>query len=368
MEKEIGIETALFGGPPELGNILKLSLGQINFMSIFALPLFEGVTSLCPAMKCTVEQIKMNRSRWQEVANQQQAQAAPGIPSDAQRSPRSLSPAKAETHPVSSVQENNVQADESSNAHITLDQPPDRLTSAPSPTTQKKFADDHIDLTQTTISGFQTVENDDNASSGTQSSDEENSDTGKSSGATLTAHTTDHDRASSSSRRASRRSNSYGASRDTRTQSASTTTNTVATPTSPATNATSFVTLDSNDEKDCAASGLSSASDVCPLDEHHSRPSSSGIYAVSSRQRLEPNDHHSMPQKPRSSQGFEEFGKTHHVMTAILGNAWNGREPTSHRSHEQLGSSSRHNIPRKKSRLRLAFWRRKPHFQQEAGN
>ncbi|OKL59677.1 hypothetical protein UA08_05273 [Talaromyces atroroseus] len=378
MEKEIGMETALFGGPPELGNILKLSLGQINFMSIFAIPLFEGVSSLCPDIKGTVEQIKVNRGRWQEVASQQQASTTTVGPSDAQRSSRSLRSAKSQTLPVSSVQENNVQADEDSNAHITLDQPPTRLASPPSPTAQKKFADDNIDLSQTTVSGFQTEadgDSDDNPPSEYQSSEEDNSNTCKSSGATLTTHNVEPDRVSSSSRRVSRRSSSYGAGRDTRTQSESTTTNTVATPTSPATNATSFVTLDSSDEKDCAASGLSSASDVCPLDENHSRPSSSGIYAVSDRQRLRTNDRNPISQKPRSSQGFEEFGKTHHVMTAILGNAWSGREssadskhPTSHRSHEQLTSSTRHNLPRKKSRLRLAFWRRKPQSQQEAGN
>ncbi|KUL86167.1 hypothetical protein ZTR_08442 [Talaromyces verruculosus] len=357
MEKEIGMETALFGGPPELGNMHKLSLGQINFMSIFALPLFEGVAGLCPEITCTVKHIRLNRSRWQEVANYEEKREASII--SAERSPRSLSPARRESLKVSTVQENDVSTDQDGKAQVILDQPPEFTNTAPPLTAQKDYANGHIDLSQTTMAGFRTAGNGpvrDELSSESRSSDDD--DTGESSGATLMTHNKSrHDRASSG--RGSRPTSSYGAGRDTRTQSASTTTNTVATPVSPATNATSFVTLDS-DDKESRGSGLSSASDVYPLDDNHSRPSSSGLYG----QRLQPNGH-SIPPKPRSSQGFEEFEKSHHLMTAILGNGRNGHDGSlekvrsSHRSHEQLTSASRHDLPRKKSRLRLAFWRRK---------
>jgi hypothetical protein len=40
-----------------LGNIYKLATGQIGFMSIFALPLFEGVSDILPDLKFTVHQI-----------------------------------------------------------------------------------------------------------------------------------------------------------------------------------------------------------------------------------------------------------------------------------------------------------------------
>ncbi|KAI7971234.1 hypothetical protein EIK77_007050 [Talaromyces pinophilus] len=357
MEKEIGMETALFGGPPELGNMHKLSLGQINFMSIFALPLFEGVAGLCPEITCTVKHIKMNRSRWQEVANYEEKREAPTI--SAEHSPRSLSPARRESLKVSTAQENDVSTDQDGKAHVILDQPPEFTNTALPLTDQKDYANGHIDLSQTTMAGFRTAANGavrDEPSSESQSSDDD--DTGESSGATLMAHNkSHHDRASSG--RGSRPTSSYGAGRDTRTQSASTTTNTVATPVSPATNATSFVTLDS-DDKESRGSELSSASDVYPLDDNHSRPSSSGLYG----QRLQPNGH-SIPPKPRSSQGFEEFGKSHHLMTAILGNGRNGHDGSlekvrsPHRSQEQLTSAPCHDLPRKKSRLRLAFWRRK---------
>ncbi|RDH28255.1 high affinity cAMP phosphodiesterase [Aspergillus welwitschiae] len=69
MEKEVGMETALFGGPPELGNIYKLATGQIGFMSIFALPLFEGVSDILPDLKFTVEHIRSNQSKWHFLAD-----------------------------------------------------------------------------------------------------------------------------------------------------------------------------------------------------------------------------------------------------------------------------------------------------------
>ncbi|GMF68876.1 unnamed protein product [Aspergillus oryzae] len=69
MEKEVGMETALFGGPPELGNVYKLAIGQIGFMSIFALPLFEGVADILPDMRFTVEHIRNNQSRWHHLAD-----------------------------------------------------------------------------------------------------------------------------------------------------------------------------------------------------------------------------------------------------------------------------------------------------------
>ena len=50
MENQIGMETTLFGGPPEIGNMMKLANGQIGFMSMFAHPLFANVTDVIPAM------------------------------------------------------------------------------------------------------------------------------------------------------------------------------------------------------------------------------------------------------------------------------------------------------------------------------
>lgn len=104
MEKEVGMETALFGGPPELGNVYKLATGQIGFMSIFAIPLFEGVSDILPQLQFTVEQIRSNQSRWHYYADrekrrqsQQQRDGSRQLDDvhddDQPRSPRSQSPA-----------------------------------------------------------------------------------------------------------------------------------------------------------------------------------------------------------------------------------------------------------------------------------
>ena len=66
MEKDVGIPTTLFGGPPELGNLLKLGNSQNSFMNIFARPLFEAVTDILPAMAFAVNEMKANQEIWTE--------------------------------------------------------------------------------------------------------------------------------------------------------------------------------------------------------------------------------------------------------------------------------------------------------------
>ncbi|CAF9909236.1 MAG: 3',5'-cyclic-nucleotide phosphodiesterase [Alectoria fallacina] len=66
MEKDVGIPTTLFGGPPELGNLVKLGNSQNSFMNIFARPLFEAVTDILPAMAFAVDEMKVNQEIWTE--------------------------------------------------------------------------------------------------------------------------------------------------------------------------------------------------------------------------------------------------------------------------------------------------------------
>ncbi|KAI5288933.1 3',5'-cyclic-nucleotide phosphodiesterase [Ascosphaera aggregata] len=69
MEKEVGMKTALFGGPPELGNMVELAKGQIGFMEFFALPLFQGVGELLPGIMPPANEISKNLSVWREVSS-----------------------------------------------------------------------------------------------------------------------------------------------------------------------------------------------------------------------------------------------------------------------------------------------------------
>lgn len=83
MEKEVGMKTALFGGPPQLGNMVELAKGQIGFMDFFALPLFRGVGELLPGIMSPACEISKNMAVWREISNeetvpqQQQPQQTP---------------------------------------------------------------------------------------------------------------------------------------------------------------------------------------------------------------------------------------------------------------------------------------------------
>lgn len=98
MEQTVCIETTLFGGPPELGNVTKLANSQIGFMNIFALPLFESVTDILPPMKFTVDQIKSNQGVWKQRIEEEKVKDASSPmkkieeSSEGWQSPRSASP------------------------------------------------------------------------------------------------------------------------------------------------------------------------------------------------------------------------------------------------------------------------------------
>lgn len=107
MEKDVGIPTTLFGGPPELGNIIKLGNSQNSFMNIFARPLFEAVTDILPAMAFAVNEMKTNQEIWTEkIKKQTLKEAATGSKkhrsSEVLLSPRSGSPDRPTSQPESS--------------------------------------------------------------------------------------------------------------------------------------------------------------------------------------------------------------------------------------------------------------------------
>jgi hypothetical protein len=65
MEQELEMPSCLFGGPPVRDDIIKLGESQIGFMNIFAMPLFEAVTDILPAMRFAVDEILANKAVWE---------------------------------------------------------------------------------------------------------------------------------------------------------------------------------------------------------------------------------------------------------------------------------------------------------------
>ena len=105
MEKEVGIETTLFGGPPELGNVTKLANSQNGFMNIFARPLFEVVTDILPCMAFAVNEMKANTEVWKGKIEQEtlkQEKQGTGSISEAVLSPRTRSPNRSSSQPEAS--------------------------------------------------------------------------------------------------------------------------------------------------------------------------------------------------------------------------------------------------------------------------
>ena len=313
------METALFGGPPELGNLLKLATGQISFMAVFALPLFEGVAELCPQLSFAVQQIQSNRSIWQDLADREKRRSRPRD----SRSSRPVSPEAGKHH--AGPNKITIMVDESANKQGS----PRRSLengSSPQPSTGR-------------VHPF--------------------------------------------SSRDSLPSIPRGGSLERRTQSASTDTRTVGTPASPVTKATSVVSLDDDsdddagDDEGCVFSSHSEVETSVDV----SRPPSSDVYVVRGGQ-------HGGGGGTSAYDGLatrridDDVTKSYHVMTAFVSSGLSsagsspvendkshiGREAATTttttttrraRSTERAVSVAR-GLTRKKSRLRLAFWRRRP--------
>ncbi|KAL8714909.1 MAG: hypothetical protein Q9220_001422 [cf. Caloplaca sp. 1 TL-2023] len=101
MEGDLGMTTTLFGGPPELGNIIKLANSQNGFMNIFACPLFEAVGDILPSMKFAVDEMKANQEIWRRKIEEQNSrgQKKKSFSSESFLSPRSGSPSRSSSQP-----------------------------------------------------------------------------------------------------------------------------------------------------------------------------------------------------------------------------------------------------------------------------
>lgn len=90
MEEDLGIESALFAAP--VRETIELGKSQIGFMNMFAIPLFQGVTDVMPAMAFSVDELQLNKSAWQEKIYEEQARARKdSLMTDGMFSPRTMS-------------------------------------------------------------------------------------------------------------------------------------------------------------------------------------------------------------------------------------------------------------------------------------
>ncbi|KAI2788983.1 hypothetical protein POX_e07009 [Penicillium oxalicum] len=452
MEKEVGMETALFGGPPELGNIYKLATSQIGFMSIFALPLFEGVADLLPQLQFTGEHIRSNQAQWQQFANHEMRRKK-GMhledDSEAAVSPLSRSPIITPAEPAESSDstlragpsDRDVDQDDFDSpaaSDRTQSQPrvynentiepvvsPDtpgpqiEITGTPmepEPTTSRKSSSAIPDLSYFSIptapqsaresnateyqnpitdpssrppgdpavlaaalytnagddSGNVSVKTDDHSSSNGRSSNDRPS--GSRHGYGQQTDRRSHHAHHSSSVRTSGPSSSTRNS-CTRTQSMSTYGNNM-TPISPATNATSFLQVDSGDEKRVSDESAPQ-SDLGGLDDSSTRPSTSYASHLGDHE-SNYSSSHSMSKHPSHARSEGDGGHQHYSDPAPNGT----RSPTPHSNTTGDSNRTDHStgdvrgdphgavprrLPKRRSRLRLAFWKRRNHHQEVHG-
>lgn len=445
------METALFGGPPELGNVLKLATGQIGFMSIFALPLFEGVSDLLPQMIYTVRQIKFNQSVWQRLADEQKRKDSlhPGIFNDLPYSPRSSSPV--EPSQVDGRRDSSVRQDDAttSNPMAGEDRPTLYMSPRSSVESISRIAQNggsvgqgHLTGTTPSLEVLNTAlitETSSRRSSGAvlgvtavpksrnwNGSNESTEITGtdgtsrspRDSPVYATTPFTDssqsgqdtqvvpiltetqperpcssrhghHHGHSRHSGLASVPSTSHRNSRGTRTQSGSTYSNPVMTPISPATNASSFLSAEDKDDISTRLFGKgelpprrqSEANILSPTSQPTSlpasRPNSAGMCAFISRERNGDhyrgschNNHHHQYSPHRIRDCLKD-----RIRTTVVGN--DVSSPTAstmktggsgHGEHLGTGEPAPRTVPRRRSRIRLAFWRRRhPHHEEVSG-
>jgi hypothetical protein len=74
MERELEIRTSLMAKPTK--ELLPLATSQLNFMNIFAFPLFEGVADILPAMKYCVDEMLLNKDLFEQCVAAEKAREA----------------------------------------------------------------------------------------------------------------------------------------------------------------------------------------------------------------------------------------------------------------------------------------------------
>jgi hypothetical protein len=69
MEGELQIASSLMAPPKK--DIESLVKAQLSFMNLFAIPLFQGVADIMPAMRYTVEELEINKDRFERMVEEE---------------------------------------------------------------------------------------------------------------------------------------------------------------------------------------------------------------------------------------------------------------------------------------------------------
>ncbi|EEH11266.1 3',5'-cyclic-nucleotide phosphodiesterase regA [Histoplasma capsulatum G186AR] len=389
MEKTIGMETALFGGPPELGNVPKLARSQIDFIKLFALPLFENLADLLPDMAFTTVEIRRNKSIWREIINREvQSRMSLELIQSSTTTPLAQSDSHLPSSDVKNEDFSETPLDESAvNIHRVLPAPwnlPPTLGNV-----QPCGTYEHSD-----------VDKDSRGSSGGSrplaiSTTDPSGHTDPGAEDNQAPHSRRYQCHRQFQRSSGRASNGTTVNRQsdmtsgTRTQSTSTdTNNTVMTPISSTTQPSSLSSLNSSsdDEHDRVRHGFDR--DAANGPSGNIRSENHRDLGTSSRASPMVVPHPANSGRPSILHTFHsdvEDGKTPHFMAAFIdknfghhaqGNgvtitnsnppsnnymstdsAHHNFSPANHHMHDTNGINNR-TVPRRRSRLRLAFWRR----------
>lgn len=71
MENELQIQSSLMAPPKQ--DMTSLAKAQLSFMNLFAIPLFQGVADIMPAMSYTVEELEINKGLFEGKVDEEKA-------------------------------------------------------------------------------------------------------------------------------------------------------------------------------------------------------------------------------------------------------------------------------------------------------
>lgn len=77
LESELQIPTCLFGGPPDTEDVLAAAQSQQGFMSLFGLPLFQGIAEILPCLSSPVRELESNQHLWDQRINYEKRRREP---------------------------------------------------------------------------------------------------------------------------------------------------------------------------------------------------------------------------------------------------------------------------------------------------